>query len=210
MQKAKNPHGAPAGKAASATLNPNKQQEKGKLALDESTLSRLLEVRKKAFSDNPEISIDRALFDTLLKNQNAAVAVMKTDGAPAGYVVANPINEGWVKGDVQEIKDVMKPHMDDALFEKISAAMGGGSCYYLDDLAIAKRGMGTAGMMRGFFSQLQGHSAKFLVLHGRMANRAYELYQGVIEKNGFRKIHENVHPNWFGGEDFMLMVFEKA
>jgi hypothetical protein len=198
--------------------------------MDESTIDLLLAIRRKAFSDNPEIDIDRALFASLLKNQNAAVATMKANGHLTGYVVATPIMESWVKDDVQEIKDIMKPHVSNALHGKISAAIEGGACYYPDDLAVAKQGLPEAKdgrsplsqlderserfhqaveMVRDFFSQLDHHSARYLVLHGRMVNGAYKGYTKRIERNGYRKIHENVHPDWFGGEDFMLMVFEK-
>ena len=204
---------------------------RGKLAIDESTIDRLLEIRKNAFSDNPEITIDRALFASLLRNQNAAVALMRAGESPSGYIVANPIRESWVGGDVEEIKGAMEPGMEKALYEKVSEAMGSGSCYYVDDLAIARGGSPgagegrsalsqldghsemfreAAGMVRSFFSQLEAHSAKFLVLHGRKANEAYKGYTKRIEMNGFRKLHEADQPNWIGGEDFMLMVFEKS
>ena len=207
------------------------KRENGKLAMDESTVKQLFELRKRAFSDNPEISIDYQLFASLLKNLNAAVATMKVDGVLAGYMVATPIKESWVKNDLQEIKDVMRLNMGNTLFKKISAIMKSGACYYLDDLAVMMKGMGDTGteqsplsqldrhtarfrgasdMVKSFFEQLDMHSANFLVLHGRMANNAYKGYTKRIEMNGFRKIHENVHPNWFGGEDFMLMVFEKV
>jgi len=208
-----------------------KKAESGRLALDESTVGRLLEIRRRAFSDNPEITISKELFSALLRNQNAAVSVMKLGGGLAGYVIANPIGESWVKGDLQEIKDVMKANMDGALYGKVSAAMESGGCYYLDDLAVAMRSGEAAGSARGplsqlrkhtarfneasamvesFFSQLAGHGATFLVLHGRMSNGAYNGYTKRIGLNGYRKIAECVHPDWFGGEDFMLMVFEKA
>jgi len=220
----------PAAGASHGAAPKFKKAESGRLALDESTINGLLEIRRRAFSDNPEISITRELFSALLRNQNAAVSVMKLNGRLAGDVVANPIGESWVKDDLREIKDIMKQSMESELFEKISAAMESGACYYLDDLAVAMRAGGTStkrsplsqlrvhtarfneasAMVGSFFSQLAEHGASLLVLHGRMSNGAYHGYTGRIEMNGYKKIHECVHHEWFGGEDFMLMVFEKA
>jgi len=205
--------------------------DKKTLAMDESTISALFEVRKIAYADNKDIFLDMDLLRRLLTNPNAVVATMKSGGALAGFGVATPINEGWVKDDLQEIKDVMKPHMKNAdLFDKISAAMESSSCYYIDDIAIAKGAAEAARqkrspiyqlneyaarfkketkIVRSFFSQLEEHSAKFLIVHGRTVNGEYEDYKNLIERNGFRKIQENDHPDWFGGEKFKLMVFEK-
>ena len=209
MQKTKKNHIAPAEKTSGA---PSKFQkpENQRLAMDESTIDRLLALRRKATEKTQDLDIDRGLFASLLKNQNAAVATMRIDGKLEGYIVATPINEGWVKGDVQEIKDVMKPTMDAWLFEKISKAMDIGPCYYLDDFLIAKRGDALLDMVESFHSQLDSNSAKFLLVHGMILDNRYKIYKSIIKSGGFAKIHENVHPNWFGGEDFMLMVFEKA
>ena len=184
--------------------------ESVKLAMDESTIGSLLALRRKA---TPlEFDIDDALFASLLKNPNAAVATMRIAGKLEGYIVATPINEGWVKGDIQEIKDMMmtKPGMDPGLFEKISKAIDSGPFYYLDDFQMAKREDALLGMVENFYSQLDSNSAKFIAVHGLFEGKQYKIYSSMIKSGGFVKIHENVHSNWFGGKDFIFMVFEKA
>ena len=186
--------------------------ESVKLAMDDSTISSLLVLRRKTTS--LDFDIDDALFASLMKNPNAAVATMKIDGKLEGYIVATPISEGWVKGDVQEIKDMMlamtKPDMDPGLFEKISKAIDSGPFYYLDDFQMAKRGDALLDMVESFHAQLAGNSAKFIAVHVLLEDKRYKkFYNSMIKSGGFVKIHENAHTNWFGGKDFVFMVFEK-
>ena len=210
MQKPATPARKPPADKTAGRPPKFQKPESGKLAMDDSTIGSLLALRRKTAAR--EFDIEDALFASLMKNPNAAVATMKINGKLEGYIVATPISEGWVKGDVQEIKDMMltmtKPEMDPGLFDKISKAIDSGPFYYLDDFQMAKRGDALLDMVENFHAQLAGNSAKFIAVHGLRESKQF--YSRMIKSGGFVKIHENDHTNWFGGKDFVFMVFEKA
>jgi hypothetical protein len=169
----------------------------------------LYRIEKKVFADNPSIILGKGEFKEMFTD-STAYAVLKKEGKYAGFAVANSVIEKSLLGDdTDEVLAQLRTTLGKVDLAKFEKSLEQDKVYYLDDIAILDRSMGTRKMMREFFQSLESQGADTLLFHARMKEGRIGDFERVMELGGFRKIDEHVEKGWFGGEDFMFMAYFK-